>query len=52
MRKRRPFLMLLDLFWAQMERVRPETYIGDGDHFVFATLKPLVEKIQTVLRSR
>ena len=47
------FFLLLDLLSAQMERVRPETYIGEGDHFVFVTLKPLrFEKIQTVVRSR
>jgi len=44
---------LLDSFWAQMERVRPDTYIGDGDHFVFVTLNSLLfEKVQKAVRSR
>jgi hypothetical protein len=44
---------LLDLFWAQMQRVQPDTYIGDGDHFVFVTLdSPLFEKVLTAVRTR
>src|SRR5208337_4277448 len=43
---------LLDSFWAQMERVRPDTYIGDGDHFVFVTVNSLLfEKVQIAVRS-
>jgi hypothetical protein len=41
------------LFWAQMQSVQPDTYIGDGDHFVFVTLdSPLFEKVLTAVRTR
>jgi len=28
---------LADLFWSQMERIRPESYIADNDYLTFAT---------------
>jgi hypothetical protein len=33
---------LIDSFWAQIERIRPMTYIGDGDNLIFATLDALL----------
>jgi len=28
---------ILERFWAQLSRIRPESYVADGDFFVFAT---------------
>lgn len=37
----------IDMFWEQMELVRPESYIGDGDNFAFATIdRQLFEKVR------
>jgi hypothetical protein len=41
---------VIDSFWAQMEQVRPESYISDGDNLIFATSDPkLFERVGTVL---
>lgn len=43
---------LLDLFWAQLERVHPETYIGDGDNFILVTTdSQLFEKVRSTIDS-
>ena len=41
---------LIDSFWAQMERVRPESYISDGDNLIFASSdSKLFERVGTAL---
>jgi len=42
---------LIDSFWAQMEHLRPETYIGDGDNLIFATSdQQLFELVRSALK--